>query len=335
MGSEVINRNYIEFRSPIEILSDPPLTDGLLIGDSHLSKGSVCILGGAPGVGKSRMAMSLAIAGATQSDWFGYPVRRKFKTMILQSENGAWRLYNELRDIEGIEHLNEYIRISDPPNYGIRLDEIGFRKQFLEALDYFRPDVLVIDPWNAVVSDDKAKDFRVAFDTIRSLTGVSENDPALVVIHHTRKPKENERHSGRALLNLFAGSYVIGSVARSAFVMQSATNDPEDDRVVVTCCKNNDGELGERTAWHRRNGLFDPTQNFEWSNFDKEPESTIATAQDKVLAVLREGKSTRKQLVEDLKHRFGMGRSSVYAAIKSLIQDSLATEDLVGFIQLT
>ncbi len=127
---------------------------------------------------------------------------------------------------------------------------------------------------------------------------------------------------------------VIGSVARSAFVIQSTSNDPEDDRVVVTCCKNNDGDLGERTAWHRRNGLFEAVQDFDWSGFDKEPETTIATTQDKVLSVLREGQSTRKDLVEELKHRFGMGKSSVYNAINSILGNGLATEELDGSIVL-
>jgi hypothetical protein len=45
-----------------------------------------------------------------------------------------------------------------------------------------------------------------------------------------------------------------------------------DERIVLTCCKNNDGELGPRSAWIRQNGLFVPTTNFDWDEFDH-PES--------------------------------------------------------------
>lgn len=328
------DKNYLNFRSPVEILADPPSEEGLLLGDKHLSKGAVCVIGGAPGVGKSRLSMSLAVAGATQKDWFGLKVHRKFKTMILQSENGAWRLYSELSEIKEVSELHEYLRVSDPPTYGIRLDDIGFREELLAAIEDFQPDVIVLDPWNSVVSDDKAKDFREAFDTLRTLIGVTEQDPALVIIHHTRKPKENEKHSGRALANLFAGSYVFVSVPRSAFILQAATDDPEDNRVVMTCCKNNDGELGERSVWHRKNGLFEKADHFDWKEFDKGSEGSIPSSIDKVKSILKEGRATRKRLITELHKIFGMGRSSVQAAIKTLIDEGLATQDLEGYVQL-
>ena len=75
-----------------------------------------------------------------------------------------------------------------------------------------------------------------------------QDAPALGIVAHTRKPKTDERASGRALLNLLAGSYVLGSVPRTVFVMQAASDDTTDNRIVWTCCKNNDGELGRRSA---------------------------------------------------------------------------------------
>lgn len=50
--------------------------------------------------------------------------------------------------------------------------------------------------------------------------------------------------------------------------MQSASDDVDDPRVVLTCCKNNDGELGARTAWIRKNGLFTPDTGFNWEEWD-------------------------------------------------------------------
>ena len=59
-----------------------------LVGDQHITRGSIFIIGGAPGVGKSRAAVALAEAGATSHDWFGLKVHSRFKTLIVQNENG-------------------------------------------------------------------------------------------------------------------------------------------------------------------------------------------------------------------------------------------------------
>jgi hypothetical protein len=40
--------------------------------------------------------------------------------------------------------------------------------------------------------------------------------------------------------------------------------DVAEDRIVWTCCKNNDGEFGDRSAWIRCNGLLDPVSDFDW-----------------------------------------------------------------------
>ena len=51
-------------------------------------------------------------------------------------------------------------------------------------------------------------------------------------------------------------------------IMQAASDDPTDARVVWTCGKNNDVPLGERTAWERRNGSFSALPGFDWKNID-------------------------------------------------------------------
>jgi hypothetical protein len=50
--------------------------------------------------------------------------------------------------------------------------------------------------------------------------------------------------------------------------VQAASDDVSDERIVLTCCKNNDGQLGERSAWIRRHGLFVPADCFDWEEFD-------------------------------------------------------------------
>src|SRR6185369_13046732 len=81
-------KRMIEFYTPSELTAFIPPEGFKLVGDYHIQKAAPFVMGGAPGVGKSRAAVALAVAGATGTDWLGFKVHRQFKTMIVQAENG-------------------------------------------------------------------------------------------------------------------------------------------------------------------------------------------------------------------------------------------------------
>lgn len=308
----------IEFCKPSELKSYSPPEGMMLIGNFHIVRGSCFVVGGPPGVGKSRSVVALAQAGATRQDWFGLTVHRRFKTMIIQAENGRYRLKMELSDL-GCESLDEWVRITPPPPFGFAFEDARFRSQLMAGLEEFKPDVVVLDPWNRVARDEKAKEYLAAFELIQSVLPTGDDAPALGIVAHTRKPKADERASGRALLNLLAGSYVLGSIPRTAFVMQAATDDTTDNRVVWTCCKNNDGELGARSAWERRNGLFVPVQGFDWDEFDNPGGDDREKITEADLANLFDhGKRSlaKSQAVKELAENTGAGRSACYNALR-------------------
>ncbi|MEZ5277869.1 MAG: AAA family ATPase [Opitutaceae bacterium] len=262
----------IEFRKPSEILAYVPPEGSLMVGDHHIVKGAISVLAGAPGVGKSRAAIALAIAGATGKSWFDLNVHQRFRTAIIQSENGPFRLKKELEAI-GIPGLNEFIRISPPPEGSLNFFEPGFILAVREMKEEFCPDLIVIDPWTATVSDDKSKDFRETINQLRFVIGNSDRSPAILIIAHTRKPKSGDLiPQGRSSMHEVAGSYVLTSHSRSVFNLFAAYDDPQDDRVIFINSKNNDGEMAPRSAWHRKNGLFEPCPNFDWQEFEQQHE---------------------------------------------------------------
>ncbi len=307
----------LEFLRPSEMRDYRPPEGMVLAGDCHVVRGSVFVIGGAPGVGKSRAAVALAVAGAKGADWFGLPVRARFKTMIVQNENGRFRLSKEFADLD-CAALEDFVRVCPPPPLGLAFDRAEFQAALTAAIADFRPDVIVIDPWNAVARDEKARDYLETFNAIRAVVPTGDTAPALGIVAHTRKPKNDERATGRGLLNLLAGSYVLGSVPRTVFVLQSASDEPTDAHVVWTCCKNNDGELGERTAWERRNGLFAPVADFDWTEFDRPANDRPTITEADVAEVFQHGKrSVRKaEAVEELKEHTGAGKSACYNALK-------------------
>lgn len=233
----------IEFFTPSELSAFTPPEGFKLVGDYHIQKASPFVIGGAPGVGKSRGAVALAIAGATGADWFGLKVHRQFKTMIVQAENGRVRLKNEFADLD-CATLDEFVRVCSPPPFGFAFDKLAFCDLLRREIENFQPDVFILDPFNRLARDDKAKDYAQAFEELLAVLPNGDDAPALGIVAHTRKPRAEERANGRALLNLLAGSYVIGSVPRAVFIMQAASDDTTDSRIVWTCCKNNDGEMG-------------------------------------------------------------------------------------------
>jgi hypothetical protein len=175
----------INFLRPSEILAYEPPAGSVLVGDNHIVKGDVFVIGGAPGIGKSRSAVSLAEAGARGADWFGYEVHRKFKTMVLQNENGQHRLKNELSDIKA--DMEDWVRISPPPPLGLQWTRKEFRDQLRRAIEDFQPDVFIIDPWNATARDNTQKDYLEAFELIQTVLPSGDRKPALGIVAHTRK----------------------------------------------------------------------------------------------------------------------------------------------------
>jgi hypothetical protein len=321
--------DYLTFLSPSQVVQYVPPPGAVLIGDTHIALGQQFVIGGAPGVGKSRAGTALAVAGATGEDWFGLKVHRRFKTLILQNENGELRLKQEFGDLD-VSKLEDFVRISPPPPKGIQMDKLLFRKAFLMAIESFAPDVILFDPWNAVARGSTDEDYQEAFEQILTLIGKRPDSPAVGIVAHTRKPRIGERSSGRSLLNLLAGSYVLGSIPRAAFVVQAASDDTEDDRVVWTVCKNSNGKEGPRSAWRRRNGLFERVDEFDWKEFDGGESKGLGSKAKVTEQHIRElfdfGSRSLKlgDAARELMRIAGVGKSAAYDAL--LLKDTDRTE---------
>jgi hypothetical protein len=305
---------FLEFLSPSQLKSYEPPPGIVLVGDNHITRGSVFVIGGAPGVGKSRAAVALAEAGATKYEWFSLKVHCLFRTLIIQNENGRYRLKMEFSDLD-CDAVEKFIRVTPPPPYGLCFDRYEFRDQLAAQIAEFDPAVLIIDPWNAASRDDKAKGYLETFEDVRRVIPASDMAPSIGILAHTRKPQLGERSSGRALLNLLAGSYVLGSIPRCVFILQSASDEVTDNRVVWTCCKNNDGELGARSAWERCNGLFTPVYNFEWKKFDN-PEGEKREITAAIMGEVFNGEELTRSDAKDRLMAKGFGRSAAYEALE-------------------
>ncbi|MBL9116698.1 MAG: AAA family ATPase [Verrucomicrobiaceae bacterium] len=314
-------KRFVQWHKPSELAAYKVPEDVPLVGDLHIFKGGIFVLGGAPGVGKSFCLSQLALSGATGADWFGMRVHRKFKTMILQAENGLVRLSSEYAVHCETPGLDDWVRVSaDVDTFSF--EDPAFCAEFRADILDFKPDVIVLDPWNRATRDSMEKDFRTAFDNIKSCLPEGPEKPALGIVAHTRKPRMGESVKGRGLLNLLSGSLILGSVPRSAFILQAATDDPEGNEFVFSCCKNNNGPLGHQTAWRREGVRFvGPLADFDWDSFNsagKSGEGKNEKIEEKhVRHIFEDGKKWMKpaEAVAALRKLTGAGRSAAYNAL--------------------
>jgi hypothetical protein len=312
----VTTRQWFRFRSPSECRNYDPPKGLTLAGDFHITRGSLTVLAGQPGVGKSRAAMALAVSGATGEPWFGLKIHRRFRTAILQNENGLHRLKMELSGFD-VPDLDEFIRVSEPPPYGMAFDHPDFRGRLAEWLQQWQPDLVVFDPWNSAARDNGQRDYLELFNALKETLPKGDAAPALLIVAHTRKPTGDGK-SGRGLINDVAGSHVLVSVPRSVFVMQHALDSTDDNHIIMTCCKNNDGALGPRTAWQVQDGRFVPCENFDWSQLDGPPEGSSPVPKGDLEKLFEGGnrRLARKQAVAELEELSGFGRTACYEALR-------------------
>lgn len=299
-----------------------------LIGAGLISREQFVTIGGVPGCGKSRLATTLAVAGARgNATWMGYPVRSRFRTLILQTENKGNRLKEEFAAVP--TDLHEAIRVSKSLSHGLAFGNPEFRREVTRYFDKWPFELLVLDPWNDVVSEEGQADYAEALLNIqRCFWG--RKMPAVIIVAHLRKTGRDStgrRKSGRDLLNELSGSLKLGSSSRTVFAVQPASNRMEDSRIVFEVAKANDAdpawlsEHGTRSAWFRRNAAFECCKDFdwdEWQNGDDRAEPKRALTRDMIQAVFDQAKRPglkRGELAKALADAYDIGESTAYRVI--------------------
>jgi hypothetical protein len=142
--------------------------------------------------------------------------------------------------------------------------------------------------------------------------------PAVLILHHIRKPKSEDKHSGRSLSFLLSGSDALHAAARAVFILQPATDDTDDARTVFTVTKNNNGHFGLRGAWTRHTWFFEEVPEFDWDEYDaghakQEPK----VKEEHVRALFKdEPWRPRSEAAKQLMQLTGCGRSAAYDALK-------------------
>jgi len=298
-----------------------------LVGDNEIKMGyeGVCVVGGPGSSGKSLCVSALALAGAMGcGTWMGRKVHRKFKTLIIQAENGSGRLKKEVSAFvknhpEFRKQIEDSIFFSDPPEGGLPFHKHEFRAAVRRAIEDLKPDLVVIDPWSQVATEDAANEVVDKINEIRSCFPGGDACPGLLIVAHTKKPRAEDVRKGRALVHSVSGSIALVNTARCVYVLLPWSDDMTDDRIYWSCPKLNDGEMYAPTVWRRRFGTFfehdDKTDATTWGKTDDE-DSRHSITEEQLRDCFEKTDTLKKStLVKSLVKTSGASSNTCYRAL--------------------
>lgn len=224
LGTEFTISKLLEFQAD----KDP----NTVLGERWLCRGGSCLIVGQSGTGKSSLAMQLAILWALERPAFGILPAKPIRSLFIQAENDLGDMAEMFQGVwQGMG-----LPGGDQPEYIRAVNErIAIRKlsthtgpAFCQAarrlIDKHKPDLVWIDPANAYIGDDIAKQsvcaqfFRNGLNPIAEATGV-----IWMIMHHTTKPpKEAKAKQGWNISDWSyegAGSADLTNWARAVLVL--------------------------------------------------------------------------------------------------------------------
>lgn len=149
-----------------------------------LERGSMNLIFGESGSGKSLFAMDWAFCAATGRDWHGHKIKEELKSLIIMGEGlrGASMRFKALSQKYGEAPKN--IRLSRRSINLLDSKEADDILKIVAELD-FKPDIIIIDTLhrNMVGDENSSEDMAMYFKSIELLA--RRLDAAIVTVHHS------------------------------------------------------------------------------------------------------------------------------------------------------
>lgn len=238
-----------------------------------LSAGEPAAIVGAPGVGKSRLALQAAIASILGWEFLGWQTKcADLKWLFLQTENSTRRLKSDLSAMT--QHMMPDMKARVAASLRIlnvsvlefasicMVDGHPDRERILDTLSAWPADVVVIDPLRDAGQGDPNKDADMVAtcQAIGSVLKIGNPRRVPLVIHHGRTGSaEASRVFGDDAASFGRNSKVLYGWLRSQINVASAGID-YPGTIIVGCGKNSNGRpwepfaarLCEQTMTYRR-----------------------------------------------------------------------------------
>lgn len=199
----------------LSALATVPSRPDFLVED-RLTRRSLVLLGAKPGVGKSWVAASLAVALALGTPWLGYRVAGPSRVLYLDAENGADVALRRLRQLgatlDGLAgrlvYSTELVLLSQPDDLA-RLDA---------TLTEFRPDLVILDTLASHSPEAETDAPSMALFLANVWSKVHAAGGAMLLLHHFRKSLQGAGRDDP--LDAFRGSGHLTGAASRAWVLE-------------------------------------------------------------------------------------------------------------------
>jgi len=308
-----------------EVQNYEPIPGSFLVGESVLELGETSMVFGPPGSFKGFAVGQLMVCGAQgYGTWLGHQVKAQFASLWLNCENGRVRLRDQFRKMKLPPDAERFIHITDIPAVW-KLHDPRLVAEIRRTIIEKQIRLLIVDTVSNFVEDEFAKEFAAFFADLNTLfQGVSPK-PAVLLIHHSRKPKDTDK-GGRGLLNLISGHQMLQRRARSICYLGRVTDDFDEKRVAAVWLKvsNNGKAEGTKTALHLADdATLQPIENFDWqewtgANSNGSSQREPKVREEHLREVFEDGARwlSQKQAAAELQERAEVGRSAAYDALK-------------------
>lgn len=187
----------------------------------------------ASGVGKSVLAMQMAILFAIGRDLWKLKPHKARKVILIQAENNFLDLVEPAQSITRILNLSEQEKSDLRKNFRVVSDDThsgeGFVRLLENICERYKPEIVIVDPLMAYIGGDISKQevctkfFRNGINPI-----IHKHNIGLIVLHHTGKPRNKDLKNFEAntdLEYLGIGSSDITNWARAVSIITPSRQD--------------------------------------------------------------------------------------------------------------
>lgn len=305
---------------------------------SYLSREALSALVAQAGIGKTRLALWLAICQILKRLWCGLrtggdPV----KWVFLGDENSVARWKTDLEHIfaslttDEIEQVEEFLRlqaITGLDDAGVWLGDAKNRERIGATLQAERPGVVVGDPFASFAPGDISKPGEMR-EAVRLFSGTIRRgapQAALVAVHHARTGRGNiVQGVGWDAANFSLGGKALFSAARCVMNLMPGRSD-DDTRLVLHCAKANNCErfTTRGIIFNTQTFIYDVDPDFDEQAWIADVEGRAKTGQSlctvaEVTAAVRDGYGSTKALVDHLTDTFATSRSTIERLIRRAV----------------
>ena len=321
-----ININAYVPISCADLMANPPAPP-IWVVDSLFPQGTVSIIGGDGGVGKSWLVLYLALCVASGQALFGKFKVKQGKVLLIDEEDALPLIHQRMSKLmNGMELRNPNdIPLLILDNKGLQLQDHDSYERLSILILKEKPTLVTLDSLIRVHNADENSANEMNDVLRRAKALIANFDSAMVFTHHTRKPSKDSYTAGQMLrgsgdIRNFVDSYLYmrGNGIEKTLIHDKSRWAPPVPEFKI---KLEDAASGNATV-------------FSFAG-DKPAKTTkpvaptkIEQAKELVMSLLTDkGKMSRKQIVAELKKTTGIGENSISNALAALAEDDKIKSD--------